>query len=131
MINTDEKFIIYQVRNKRAKGWTDCGPEWFDECRRNASMVTRRLAIMPDHFITARGYYGSSGWQYHAVLCSALSGNVVLKVEGFGDWVDAMCEAMAREGLYPERDGMNPTRYFREVCNVPYDFREVSKKKEL
>lgn len=131
MINPDQKFIVHQVRSPRAKAWTEIDHDAYIAAR-IVGMPTRRLAIMPQYHIAARTW----GVEYCAELRDVDTGKILFGVRGSGGsstWEYAMRDAMhanmPRE--FPDHGGACATRYFREVCNVPYDAREVTHKRYL
>lgn len=133
MINPDEKFIVYQV--KVSGSWRECtGREAYEQSKGKAE--TRRLAILPDYHITARTWFGRFGGMYRAELREIESGNVVFEIEGvtgtLDGWSYTMRDTMHDKlpDLFPRSYG-SPTIYFREVCNVPYDHREVPRRRDL
>lgn len=88
----------------------------------------------PKHRITARTWWGNGGCEWFAELRDARSGNVLFELKGAGgsdSWAYDMRDALADRGMYPAHNKANPTIYFRDVCNVEYDHREVTRRKDL
>lgn len=96
------------------------------------------LVIGEKYRITARTWWPKSGAaMFKAELRHTESGNVILAVAGDGSaWDYAMRDAMNGamvDGvlIFPPHRSENATRYFREVCKVDYDHREVPRKSDL
>lgn len=96
------------------------------------------LVIGEKYHITARTWWPKSGAaMFKAELRHTESGNVILAVAGDGSaWDYAMRDAMNGamvDGvlIFPPHRSDNATRYFREVCKVDYDHREVARKSDL
>lgn len=133
MLNVDPKFIEYQLRSSPARNWVTVSEQDYKQ----SGFEKRRLAVMPEHHITARGWRDKHGWHYVAELREVQSGNVIIELSLYGcrdDWMRAIAERMSDQmaDVFPAFDNRHiPSIWFREVCNVPYDFREVSRKKDL
>jgi hypothetical protein len=129
---TDPKFIFRQAFLDG--DWHTVLPHEYVTAKENGKPV-RSLAIMPSHTITAREWWGGSGMIYKAELRDADTGNIVKTFEGSGrdQWQYDIRDAMPAlfPALYPPHDNGHPTIYFREVANVPYDRREVQRRKDL
>lgn len=102
-----------------------------------ANLALADAAAVVEYRITARSWYGSNGGLYVVELLELETGRALINLAGsmWGSdaWAYDMAKAMRDRfpHIFPDRDGMAPSMYFREVCKLDYDHTEVARKKDL
>lgn len=121
----------FQIYSHDPKRWGDTDEAGYKRAIVNGCNV-RRVQLMSNHSITVREWWSRNhGPEWVARIHDVTTGDVVVKRSGgSGGWEVSVANALEALG-YPAREGGSPTVYFREVCNVPYDYREVQRKKDL
>lgn len=105
-----------------------------DPVRVIAQKALADVAAVVEYRITARVWWGRNGAESKAELRSVETGNVLIEASAFSSaWQYPMRDQMIASGLFPSPGDANPmpTVYFRDVCSVDYDEREVARKRDL
>lgn len=136
-----EKFIVYQIKSKRARNWAECSKIEHDLNKGDPAQLVRRLAVMPEYEIVAKRWQDGDGNTQHSVRLYRIADSYELigvrpYEYGYGDQWQVTAAELVNEMLpdvFPKLDRASghAGAYLRDECNIVCNVTDVNRKKDM